>query len=93
MTIIGVSFDTVVKNAAFKKSDNFQFELWSDLGRELALYYGAATTKTQGAADRITVILDPEARAVVQYGSFLVNTTLSAHPQNGLDDCKALQGL
>lgn len=93
MTLIGVSFDSVSKNKTFKVSEKFQFELWSDLGRELALYYGAADKASQFAADRITVILDPEARAVVQYGSFLVNTTLSAHPGDVLEDCKALQGL
>ncbi len=93
MTIIGVSFDSAAKNAAFKASDNFAFALWSDLGRELALYYGAATTKTQGAADRVTVVLDDSGTQVLTYSAFMVNNNLTSHPASVLADCKTLLGL
>ena len=93
MTIIGVSFDSASKNAAFKKSDNFAFALWSDLGRELALYYGAASSKTQAAADRVTVVLDDSGMQVLTYSSWMTNTGLTHHPKDVLNDCKALLGL
>lgn len=80
------------KNAAFAKADNFKFPLWSDLGRELGMYYGAATTPKQGAADRITVILNDKGEQIVEYGSFVVNSTLGAHPKNVLKDCQAILG-
>ncbi len=93
MTIIGVSFDSPTKNAAFKKADNFAFALWSDVGRELALYYGAASSKTQGAADRVTVVLDDTGTQVLTYSAFMTNSGLTHHPKDVLADCKALLGL
>jgi peroxiredoxin len=88
-----VSFDSAAKNAAFKKADNFQFELWSDLGRELAMYYDAASSKTQSAADRVTVVLDETGKEVLTYSSWMTNTGLTHHPKDVLADCKALKGL
>ena len=93
MTLIGVSFDSATKNAAFKASDKFQFALWSDLGRELALYYEAATSKTQSAADRVTVVLDDTGTQVLTYSSYMTNSGLTHHPKDVLADCKALMGL
>ncbi len=93
MKIVGVSFDSASKNAAFKASDNFAFPLWSDLGRELALYYDAASTKSQSAADRVTVVLDDKGMQVLTYSSFMTNSGLTHHPNDVLADCKALLGL
>ena len=93
MKIIGVSFDSPSANAAFAKSDSFAFDLWSDLGRELALYYGAASSPTQGAANRMTVVLNDKGEQVLYYSSFMTNSGLTHHPNDVLADCKALLGL
>ena len=53
MTIIGVSFDTPDANAAFKTSQSFELALWSDVQRELAVYYGAADTSSCVAYARL----------------------------------------
>jgi peroxiredoxin len=83
-----VSFDDYSKNHDWATSENFQFELWSDVGRELAMYYGAATTPTQGAASRVTRLLDADGTLILEYNS--INTTTS--PGLILDDCEAIFG-
>lgn len=88
--IIGVSFDSPAKNAAFKAADKFKFSLWSDVKRELAMKYGAASSVKQGVADRVTVILDPAGNWMLYFPSSQVNMTLSNHPGDCLEDVKAL---
>jgi peroxiredoxin len=70
----------------FKLNEKFQFPLWSDNDRELALFYGAAKTKTAFAAKRITVVLDDTGRWILNYPSVNPFT----HPQAVLDDLKKI---
>ncbi len=86
MEIVGASFDTVEANLAFHDENEFPYDLWSDLGRELGLYYGAATSDTQGWAARITVVLDDRGCLVHTYEE--VNPL--THPQEVLDDLEQL---
>jgi len=88
VTIIGVSFDDPEDNAAFKANNEFAYELWSDVDRELALYYGAATSETQTYASRVTRLLDAEGDLVLEYAV----TNPAGHPQQVLEDCEILFG-
>ena len=88
MQIIGVSFDTPTKNEAWAEDEGFQFDLWSDTDRTLALYYGAATSATQGSASRLTKILDANGFLILEYKVSSVGT----HPEQVLEDCQALFG-
>jgi len=63
-----------------------QFELWSDLDRQLALHYQAADSETQFLADRKTVILDGQGRLCLFYPDIDIN----AHPAQVLDDIELL---
>jgi len=91
--VIGVSFDTTNKNATFKANEEFDFPLWSDLEKSLALQYGAADGLITLFADRITVILDAEANWVVFYPKTVVTSvSLYAHAQMVLDDLALLFG-
>ena len=82
-----MSFDTVAENAAFKANNELPYALWSDLDRELALYYGAASTAGQWFANRITVILDPDGNWVLEYAP---SGNLYLHAQLVLDDLAIL---
>lgn len=84
-----MSFDAPDKNAAWQLEKGYTFELWSDVGRELALALGAATEPVQAHASRVTVLLDSEARVVVTYKP---GSGLGTHPADVLDDAKALFG-
>lgn len=84
--IVGVSFDDPADNLAFHEANEFPYPLWSDLDRELALYYGAATDASQAYASRITVVLDEEGCLLTTYEK--VNPM--SHPGDVLDDLQEL---
>lgn len=88
--IIGCSFDSAAANAKFKQSSKFDYPLWSDLGRELALQYGAAQSAKQLFADRVTVVLNDKAEWVLYYGPGATNWDPAGHPKTVLDDLKLL---
>ena len=89
MQILGVSFDSPESNLMFKTNEGFEFDLLSDVGRELALYYGAADNDWQFFASRVTVILDQQGEWVLWYSSDAVGP-LYEHAQVVLDDLTVL---
>lgn len=58
----------------------------------MALYYGAAKTKSQFAASRITVILDPDGNWKYFYPSVAIGFDFYNHPGTVLKDMQALLG-
>lgn len=83
-----MSFDTPSENQTWAEEEGFLFELWSDEDRELALYYGAASSQTAIAASRITMLLDDTGAQLLEYTGVSVGT----HPAEVLADCQALFG-
>ncbi len=81
-----MSFDSIEDNAAFAAAEGFQYDLWSDVDRVLALYYGAATSADQAFASRKTYVLDEQGRLCLQYASVGVST----HPAEVLEDVTRL---
>jgi len=84
--VVGVSFDAPATNAVFKLNEQFQFPLWSDTERALAINYGAASSKSAFIANRVTVVLDDKGRWILNYPT--VNP--STHPAEVLSDLKAI---
>lgn len=89
VVIVGASFDSISDNEEFKEKEGFEYELWSDLGRELALYYEAADSESQSKADRRTVLLDGQGRQLLRYDP---GFNFGAHPEEVLEDCQTLFG-
>ena len=87
--IIGVSFDAPAQNKLFSFNNSFQYALWSDLERELAVHYGAASSSEQAFAARHTVVLDEYGRWMLTYPN-VSNTT--QHPNDVLADLKLIFG-
>lgn len=85
---MGVSFDDHQRNNDWAIQEGMQFELWTDESRELALYYGAASTPTQGSAGRISFLLDANGYVALEYPQVSTGT----HPGQVLEDCQALFG-
>ena len=83
VVIYGASFDKEAENKAFWTVNTFQYDLFSDHDRELALHYGAAKTKGQVFADRITVVLDPSGDQRLFYN---VGFNVKQHPNDVLAD-------
>ncbi|MFT5430002.1 MAG: peroxiredoxin Q/BCP [Myxococcota bacterium] len=87
--IIGTSFDKPAENKSFSFVNNFQYPLFSDADRELALHFGAASSANQFWADRITVVLDPDGRWILRYED-VFNT--KEHPNEVLADMQKILG-
>ena len=86
--IVGVGFDELTAISEWAEEEEFQYEIWRDSDKTLALYYGAATSTEQSLPARVTKLLDSEGKLVLEYNdaSFLSN------PANVLDDCKIIFG-
>ena len=67
--------------------------MWSDSERELALYYGAAKSKSQKWASRVTAVLNPAGELALFYSQAAVGFDLYNHPAVVLNDLKALRCL
>lgn len=83
-----MSFNKPEKNREWSEHEGFQFPLWSDDDKALALHYGAVGSKLSPMPGRITVVLDPLAQLVLRYDDVNVGT----HPADVLEDCQALFG-
>jgi peroxiredoxin Q/BCP len=88
VAIVGVSFDPPSRNSAWAADEGFQFELWTDDNRDLAVAFGAASSSSAPYASRVTVILNADGEAVLEYRV----TSISPHPAQVLSDCQALFG-
>jgi peroxiredoxin Q/BCP len=80
--ILGASFDTPEKNAAFAQKFGFTFPLLSDTDRKLGLAYGAADDPSASSAKRISYLIGPDGKIKKAYPK--VNA--AAHPEEILKD-------
>lgn len=89
MRIVGVSFDSPEENLAWAEREGFQYELWSDVDRELASYFTAIDSPEQATCNRVTKLLDCDGTLQLEYVGGIV---VGAHPAQVLEDCAALFG-
>lgn len=83
-----MSFDDPETNHEWSLDEGFAFELWTDDDKTLALTYGAASSSTQSAATRVTMLLDDTGTLILEY----LTPSPASHPQDVLEDCQALFG-
>ena len=83
-----MGFDEPAVTEPWAIEEEFQYEIWTDDDRTLALTYGAASSSTQNSPSRITVILDEQGNLVLEYPS----VNFSTSPGLVLQDCQALFG-
>ncbi len=87
--IVGVGFQSPDVNQAWVEEQEYPYEVWEDRERALAVHYGAADSPVAFAPSRVTVILDAAGRAVGEYRPV---SSVSNHPGEALEDCRALFG-
>jgi len=87
--IVGVGFQSPEENQAWVEEQEYPYEVWQDRDRELAMHYGAAAAPGAFAPSRVTVILDAQGRALGEYRPV---SSVSDHPGEALEDCRALFG-
>ena len=77
MQVLGISFDTVEKNAKFAANNSFPFPLLSDTKREVGVAYGACDSPKAWTAKRITYVIGPDGKVAQFHGK--VNA--AKHPE------------
>lgn len=82
--VLGVSFDEPPTNAEFVKAQGFPFRLLSDDGT-LAVQVGAAESRDQSAARRISYLVGPDGKVVKAYP----NVSPATHAREVLADASA----
>ena len=87
---MGVSFGSPDVLSAWAESEGFEYELWEDTDRTLAVHYGAASSTDAWAPSRITVLLDGEGNHILSYEVDIFG--IGDHPIDVLEDCQAIFG-
>ena len=72
------------RHRRWKRNQKYEFELWKDLEKSLARYYGAARFKTALYPNRITLLLDANGKLLLKYTDLDVGT----HPKEVLEEEK-----
>ena len=83
--VLGVSFDTPEENAEFVRAESFPFRLLSDQDHALAVAVGAARSRDQSTATRISYLVGRDGRVRRAYGE----VSPGSHAGQVLDDLDA----
>ena len=83
-----MGFGPTPVNADWVLKEGYQYEVWNDLNKTLALHYGAISSAFEFFPQRITRLLDADGTVIVEYN----NVQVDGHPEQVLDDCKAIFG-
>jgi hypothetical protein len=72
-------------------SQEFQYEVWTDTNKSLALYYDETFTESQAFPNRVTVLLSASGDLLLEYPTDKTSD-IGAHPGQVLEDCQKLFG-
>jgi peroxiredoxin len=86
---VGASFNSPGKNANWVKNQSFEYEVWNDTNKTLAVYYGSVKSGLALIPGRVTMILDEEGKLILEYRE---GTGAGGHPQQVLEDCQEIFG-
>lgn len=90
MKIIGIGEGDLDAIDNWVEEESFGYEVWRDDNRDLALAYGAISSRSQGAYSRVTVVLSEDGSLLVNYNVGLFG--FSGHPSDVLADCQKIWG-
>ena len=84
-----MTFTGPAANQSWAADEDFEFEIWSDDDKSLALYYGAIRSKGVPLPSRVTKVLDETGTLVLEY---VDRIDVGTHPAQVLDDVTQLFG-
>jgi peroxiredoxin len=87
--VVAVHFGSTSLASTWIDDQEFQYEVWTDDDKTLALHYGAAASTGAFVPDRVTVILDEQGEWLLEYTT---GTGVVSHTADVLADCQALFG-
>ena len=67
LEVLGISFDSVEDNRAFAEKFEFPFRLLCDVDRSVGMAYGAANSRDEGYAKRISYVIGEDGRILLAY--------------------------
>lgn len=82
VVILGVSFDSVEDQRAFREKCDFPYELLSDADKQLAIACGAADDESAKNPKRVTVVIGPD----LTVKRFYDDVKPADHPRQVLED-------
>ena len=85
---MGVGFNDPSSLQSWALEESFQFEVWEDQNRELAVHYGAGTANS-AFPKRISFLLDRSGEVLLEYTK---NVDVGTHPAQVLSDSELLFG-
>ncbi len=88
MRIVGASFNDPDSLSSWVESESYQYEIWQDTNKTLAVHYGAAADTFAFFPDRISVLLDENGDLLLEY----LQPNVNSHPGQVLADCEILFG-
>ena len=86
-----MSFNAVDTNADFCSDNEFSYDVWSDLERELALFYRIVDSASALFPSRQTVVLSPQGEWILVYQDPGIPNGLDGHAQVVAEDVAAIQ--
>ena len=86
---MGVTFTDPDTNNDWAVDENFQYEIWTDSDKTLAVHYQAANNAQALVPSRVTVLLDPDGELLLGYYE---GVSVGTHPAEVLEDCQAIWG-
>ncbi len=87
MKIVGVSFGSPAANTRWVEEESFNFEVWTDDEKTLALYYGSVNKPSALFPSRVTKLLDTNGDLILEY---VDRISVGTHPEAVLEDCQKL---
>lgn len=85
-----MSFSPISLAAWWAEDEGFEFELWKDDDKTLALALGAVSSDSAIYCDRVSFLLDPDGQVVLEY---IDSVDTGTHPGQVLADIKLLFGV
>ena len=86
---MGVSLSPHQLNQFFREDNEYQYSIWTDGKKELALHYGAVDSAGAIFANRVSVLLGADGLWLLYYDPI---SDAGAHPAEVLEDCQEIFG-
>ena len=86
---MGVGWNEPSENQSWAEDEDYEYEIWSDDDKTLALHYGAADSASDWFPSRVTMLLDSNGTLILEY---VDNVNAGTHPAKVLEDCEAIFG-
>ena len=76
---------------SWAEDEGFQYEVWTDSDKTLAIHYDDSFNSSQAFPNRVTVLLSETGDLLLEYPASMTGD-IGTHPSKVLEDCEKLFG-